>query len=69
METQHTPAAGPAPDYLTEREAAAILRLSPRTLQRHRQKNTGPTFLKMGPRKVCYTRPDLDAWAKQGRPS
>lgn len=67
--TTQQPAPADPPVYLNEQEAAELLRLSPRTLQRHRQKSTGPSFLKLGPRRVCYTRAALDAWASQGRAS
>lgn len=47
--------------YLTQAEAARTLRLSPRTLERHRLTGTGPKFIKLG-RRVLYRRADLDAW-------
>lgn len=56
-----------APDYLTEDEAATLLRLSPRTLQRHRHNSTGPAFSRLGARRVVYDRKDLVAWAHGGR--
>ena len=49
--------------FLTQEEAARILRLSPRTLERHRLTGTGPRFVKLG-RRVLYRRADLDAWAE-----
>ena len=48
--------------YLTTQEAAAYLRLSSRTLERHRVEGTGSRFVKLG-RRVLYRRQDLDAWA------
>ncbi len=48
--------------YLTQQEAAAYLRLSPRTLERHRVEGTGSRFVKLG-RRVLYRRSDLDDWA------
>ncbi len=48
--------------YLTQEEAAAYMRLSPRTLERHRVEGTGSLFVKLG-RRVLYRRLDLDAWA------
>ncbi len=48
--------------YLTNAEAAAVLRLSPRTLEKLRVNGGGPRFRKFGSR-VIYAREDLDAWA------
>lgn len=48
--------------YLTNDEAAAYLRLSPRTLEKQRVIGGGPKFRKFG-RRVMYAVADLDAWA------
>ena len=48
--------------YLTTAEAAAYLRLSRRTLEKHRCIGTGPRFRKLG-RIIRYTIPELDKWA------
>lgn len=48
--------------YLTNDEAADYLRLSPRTLEKHRVIGGGPRFRKFG-RRVMYAIADLDAWA------
>ena len=48
--------------YLTNAEAAAVLRLSPRTLEKLRVNGGGPRFRKFGSR-VIYARGDLDEWA------
>ncbi|KAA8919069.1 DNA-binding protein [Xanthomonas sontii] len=62
------PAAAPATAvaqpqrYLTNDEAAAYLRLSPRTLEKQRVIGGGPKFRKFG-RRVMYAVADLDAWA------
>jgi len=48
--------------YLTQKELAAYLHLSERTLERHRVCGTGPRFLKLG-RRVVYRRQDIEAWA------
>ncbi len=50
------------PRYLTNDEAAAFLRLSPRTLEKHRVIGGGPRFRKFG-RRVMYARSDLEVWA------
>jgi len=57
----------PPPDdrLLTTTEAAAYLRLAPKTLERFRVTAGGPPFLKAGPGKrarVLYRQSDLDAW-------
>ena len=59
---QANTAATAQPDYLTNDEAAALLRLSPRTLEKHRVIGGGPRFRKFG-RRVMYARSDLKAWA------
>ncbi len=50
------------PRYLNNDEAAAYLRLSPRTLEKQRVIGGGPRFRKFG-RRVMYAVIDLDAWA------
>jgi Helix-turn-helix domain len=52
--------------YLTLDEAAAFLRLAPRTLDNMRQRGTGPLYGKHGGR-VRYHRDDLVAWADASR--
>lgn len=60
-----TPSAAPTPSpataLLTERQAAAILDLSHRTLQAWRVRGGGPQFIKLGSN-VRYRPADLDAW-------
>lgn len=46
--------------YLTNNEAAAFLRLSPRTLEKQRVIGGGPRFRKFG-RRVMYAIADLEA--------
>lgn len=53
-------------EYMGTREAAALLRLSPRTLDRYRVTGEGPAFHKFGTR-IRYARADLDAWAAERR--
>lgn len=55
-------AASSAACYLTNDEAAAHLRLSPRTLEKLRVLGGGPKFRKFG-RRVRYALADLDGWA------
>lgn len=52
--------------YMSGREAAAFLGLSPRTLDRYRVNGDGPAFHKFGNR-VRYARADLEAWASARR--
>jgi molybdenum cofactor biosynthesis enzyme MoaA len=56
------PAGAPAERYLTNDEAAAFLRLSPRTLEKLRVIGGGPRFRKFG-RRVLYATADLETWA------
>ena len=56
------PAASTSPEFLTTDEAAAFLRLSPRTLEKQRVLGGGPRFRKFGAR-VVYAAVDLRAWA------
>ena len=49
--------------FLTADEAAAYLRLSPKTLEKHRSVGSGPRFKRFG-RIVRYTIHDLDVWAE-----
>lgn len=53
----------PKPRYLTTEEAAEFLRLSSRTLEKHRSTGGGPRYRKLG-RRVLYTIADLEAWAE-----
>ncbi len=55
-------AAAQGPRFLNNDEAAAYLRLSPRTLEKQRVVGGGPRFRKFG-RRVMYAVIDLDAWA------
>jgi hypothetical protein len=50
------------PEYLTTDEAAVLLRLSPRTLEKQRVLGGGPRYRKFGAR-VLYAIGDLNAWA------
>ena len=49
--------------FLSEREAAAVVGLSHRTLNRYRITGGGPVFHKLGS-KVLYARFDLEAWTE-----
>jgi|SRR5690348_13490635 predicted DNA-binding transcriptional regulator AlpA len=49
--------------FLTEPEAACLLRLSRRTLQRLRNRADGPPFTRLGDRRLVYPTRHLLAWA------
>mgnify|MGYP001491016573 CR=1 FL=1 len=68
MTTPADSAAGPR-EYLTEAEAADLLRVSPRTLQRQRASGDGPRCWRVGKRRVVYTRDALDAWLRSREPA
>ena len=55
----------PSP-YLTTNEAAAFLRIKPRTLANMRNREFGPAYRKHGGR-VVYTVEDLIAWSDSTR--
>ena len=60
--TQQPAQSAPPARYLTNDEAAAFLRLSPRTLEKQRVIGGGPRFRKFG-RRVMYAVIDLETWA------
>ncbi len=45
--------------------AAALLKVSPRTLERWRLEGRGPSYVKVGPKLRCYTRDALEAFIRQ----
>ena len=53
-------------EYLSTRKAAAVLGLSPRTLDRYRETGRGPAYHRFGQR-IVYRRGDLDDWAARQR--
>ena len=54
------------PEFLRSHEAAAVLRLSVRTLGGYRTKGGGPAYFVMG-KHVAYARTDLAKWAAARR--
>lgn len=54
------------PAFLTTRQAAAVLSLSPRTLDRYRLAGKGPAFHRFGSR-IAYARADVEEWAARRR--
>ena len=55
-------------NYLSTRQAAAYLGLSPRTLDRYRVSGEGPDFYRFGGR-ILYRQADLEQWAAERRVS
>jgi hypothetical protein len=53
------------PAFLTTVEAAELVRLSPRTLEKHRIHGTGPAFKKVCGR-VIYATADVLGWVDAG---
>ncbi len=53
------------PRYLRTKEAAQLLSLSARTLEKHRTYGTGPAYHKLGGR-VVYSIDDLESWVQRG---
>lgn len=51
------------PSFVRTPEAARLLELSPRTLEKHRCDGTGPIYHKLGGR-VVYAVADLHAWIR-----
>jgi helix-turn-helix protein len=64
MESHHMPSTPVTRQlqYLSNDEAAVILKLSPRTLEKFRVIGGGPRYRKFG-RRVVYTAQDLEVWA------
>ncbi|MCD4512186.1 helix-turn-helix domain-containing protein [Brucella pseudogrignonensis] len=56
----------PLPRFMRTPEAAKLLSLSVRTLEKHRCKGTGPAYRKLGGR-VVYTVADLTEWIEEKR--
>jgi len=57
------PAALPAPLLLDTATAAAMLGLSPRTLEAMRARGGGPPYVRVSARCIRYRVADLEAWA------
>lgn len=58
----------PDSPFITTHEAADYLRLSPKTLEKHRVTGEGPVYHRLG-RRVFYRVEDLNAWAATKRRS
>jgi predicted DNA-binding transcriptional regulator AlpA len=53
------------PEVLTTPEAASFLRLGKSSLEKMRVRGEGPTYLRLGSRRVAYLRSDLESWLGQ----
>jgi len=51
-------------EYITTREAAKLLGLSPVTLSKWRSQNEGPNFYRINNRNVRYSAAELGSWLK-----
>lgn len=49
--------------YLTEGEFCSRYLVKPRTAQRWRTSGDGPTFVRLGPRRIAYRLSDIERWA------
>ena len=54
---------GDLPAFLTQKEAAALLRISQRTLERYRLDGIGPKFISAR-RRILYSLDDLVDWTR-----
>jgi excisionase family DNA binding protein len=57
----------PNETYLSTRQAASYLSLSPSWLEKLRIHGTGPIFYKVSARRILYKRSDLEAWVEDHR--
>ncbi len=60
------PSAANPSDLLNEKEAAAILGVTPRTLTNWRWRGDGPRWVRVGSRLVRYRRSELLAFVEAG---
>lgn len=62
------PAAAPSPQrVLDTREAAQLLNIGPRLLQRMRAEGRGPVFVRLSERAIGYLPADIEAWLNARR--
>src|SRR6516165_585618 len=50
--------------YLNEKELSALLKVSPRTVQRWRENGQGPPFSRIGTRSIRYSLKSCRTWAE-----
>lgn len=49
-------------EFLTTEEAAELLRVTTRSLQRMRKRGSGPLFIQLTPGQILYRRADIESW-------
>jgi DNA-binding transcriptional MerR regulator len=49
-------------EFLNDEQVAAMLRVAPRTLMRWRRNGGGPPYVRVGSRRLLYSRADVLAW-------
>ena len=49
-------------DYMTDAQFCGLMNVTPRTTNEWRRLNTGPAYVRVGPRRILYRRSDVDAW-------
>jgi hypothetical protein len=52
-------------ELLTEKEAARLLKLHPRSLSRMRVQGRGPAFVRHGARLIRYRLQDIEEWGRE----
>ena len=63
IQTEHAGLAnGAASDLLTTREAAVVLRVNHKRLERWRMTGEGPAYVRMTSKSIAYRRCDIDAF-------
>ncbi|MGI5127452.1 helix-turn-helix transcriptional regulator [Pseudonocardia sp. CA-107938] len=55
--------------WLTGRQVAALIGVSPNTLRRWRHNSIGPAASRLGPRAVRYERAAVDEWLRTRQPA
>ena len=51
-----------APVYITDSQFCAMVGVTPRTTNEWRRNNTGPAYVRVGPRRILYSRAEVDSW-------
>lgn len=49
-------------EFLDQKQTAALLHVTTRTLQIWGHSDDGPPYVRVGDRRILYRRSDLDAW-------
>ena len=51
-----------ATEFLTDAQFCAMMNVTPRTTNEWRRHNTGPAYVRVGPRRILYRRSEVEAW-------